>query len=123
MAVKTSSPKAASPSPENRSAALAFSAASSASLSRGFPANAVGRSNGVALLFAHTPCRSGWPSAVLGGVHLLEAALAAFACAWAAGIIFVNSNTNTIAGLIQTSRFIVSPHGSSLFRAVYQDFR
>src|SRR5262245_14603588 len=111
MAVNTSSPKAASPSPENSSPALAFNAATSASVSKGFPANAAGRSTGVALLFAHTPCRSGWPSAVRGGVHFVDAALslAVTVCAWAAGIKVPTSNTSAITRTVRSHILMVHP--------------
>src|SRR5687768_15528118 len=33
------------------------------------PANCCGRCSGVALRKSQIPCRSGWPSAVRGGVH------------------------------------------------------
>ena len=41
----------------------------SSSVRNGLPSNAFGRSKGVALLFSQIPCKSGWPSAVLVGVH------------------------------------------------------
>src|SRR5688572_1658 len=43
--------------------------ANSASVSSGLSANCFGRSSGVIVLFAHTPSRSGWPSAVRGRVQ------------------------------------------------------
>src|SRR5213594_3735833 len=123
MAVNTSSPKAASPSPENSSPALAFNAATSASVSRGFPANAAGRSTGVALLFAHTPCRSGWPSAVRGGVHFVDAALslAVRVCAWAAGIKVPTSHASAISTPVRSPILMVHPLWLTAFGEVYQE--
>ena len=45
------------------------SSATSSSVRNCLPSRACGRSNGVALVFNQTPCRSGWPSAVRGTVH------------------------------------------------------
>src|SRR5581483_11367593 len=59
-----------------------FNCSSSASVRRSFPAHSFGRSVGVMWLLAHTPEKSGCPSAVLGGVYLPVSAFgAAF---WAA---------------------------------------
>ena len=52
-----------------RRSARRRNSATSSSVSDGLPSSAFGRSSGVALLFNQTPCRSGWPSAVRGGVH------------------------------------------------------
>src|SRR6185295_12618643 len=54
------------------------SLASSAVKNSLLPSSA-GRSNGVMVLLVHTPCRSGWPSASRGIVHL-AAGLAGVAC-------------------------------------------
>ena len=53
----------------NSRAARFFSSATSSSVRNCRPSNCFGRSKGVALTFSQTPCKSGLPSGVIGGVH------------------------------------------------------
>jgi len=106
-AANTLSPNAASSDSVLKSSpARACRAATSSSVNVSRPANTSGRSSGVTLLFAQTPCRSGWPSAVRGGDHA--------APSWpAAGTgTSVTTATATTAATIHTAsrRRILTPH-------------
>ncbi len=46
--------------------------AASFSVKNAFPASCAGRSKGVMVALVQTPCKSGCPSAVRGGVHFVD---------------------------------------------------
>jgi hypothetical protein len=62
---------------------------------------APGASNGVLSKFTHVPCKSGWPSAVRGGLHTFVV-LVADAGAWA----FTVSDPASAMTTINTNAFI-----------------
>src|SRR5213594_1729097 len=84
----------------------AASSATSASVRRSLPANSGGRSNGVAVLFVHIPCRSGSPH----GVRVTRESRVAVPCA-ATGIgVSANSTTGhamTRAAIAFTNRALI----------------
>jgi len=86
----------------------AFNSATSASVKRALPASSGGRSNGVAVLFVHTPCRSGSPH----GVRMTRELRAAASCAATGICVSINGTTGhdmTRAAIELTNRTLIGP--------------
>src|SRR5262249_9957550 len=115
---KTWSPKAASVSPLNSSAAFLFRFATSCAVRNSRPSSSFGRSNGVAALCDQMPEMSGWPSAARGGVQALAAGFAAgFAvCAPSGAARDATTTATNSAPTIFIQRWRMSPPGLLWFR-------